>query len=130
MTIKDAACSPSTDDLVEIDKSYANVTVTPGDDKDLDLHFAQRNGDDVRYVNVELAGRKGRPAKLSVRQKLDGVELTAPDQATPANLTVRRYRGPETLEERVTSATIPAGGRLRLPAGMWKKLDTVQPEIG
>ena len=76
-----------------------------------------------------IRARNGEPATVSLERRLDGLQLDVPDRRVAVKLVARRYRGAGVVDETSASVTIPAGKRLQLPAGMWKSLPDMEPEV-
>lgn len=130
VTIKDALCSSTTEDVVTIDSEFANVEIQTSEGKALDLHLAEALEDGaVRYVNLSYQMRQNEITKLTLPEVLDGLNVLTPNRDIDVHLVIRHFHGNRLIEERSIDATIAADKRLELPRGMWGDVANFQVNI-
>jgi len=124
LTIKEAACSPSTVDSLDLAHGLGRALVQTSDDKQLDIHLAGAMPDgSVRHISLAYRSERGTPATIVPNERLDGLSFSAGNRDVPVRLVVRRLEGKAVVQERTLEGSVPARQMIRLPTGMWSDID-------
>lgn len=130
VTIMDALCSRTTDDVAIIDSEFDNVEIRISEDKTLDLHLGEALTDgSVRHVNLSYPMQQNESTKLTLAEGLDGLNVLTPNRDLGVHLVVRVFEGNRLIKERLIDAAVPADKHLEVSPGMWDDVANFQVNI-
>jgi hypothetical protein len=124
LTLKDAACSPSTIDSLDLAHGLGRAVIQTSDEKPLEIHLAGAMQDgSVRHIALTYRSERGAPATIIPNDRLDGLSFSAGNRDAAVRLVVRRLEGETVVQERTLEGTVAARQTMRLPTGMWADID-------
>jgi hypothetical protein len=128
-TLSDIACTPDTQDSIDIPAGRERIRVTPTHPKPIACTVGERLPDNsIRTITAACSTPVRGTFELALQPTLAGATVSAAGGVNEVTLTARLLRDGK-VAQGVTRATVPAGKGLRVPREMWGDLSRLKGEV-
>jgi hypothetical protein len=128
LVIKDASCSPNSEEIISINQDFSQVSITCNEPKSLDIHIGEKlESGEVRYLNLRHAIGVNEKTMIEMNPAMDGVKIITPNRAVDVSVQTIIFDGDNITQERTIQINIPSGKKLELPQGLWHDLTGYGP---